>query len=197
MSSLSGKFVLRVPSELHLRLKELSLARRISLNELCSRKLSELKDLEAVEETAFSDSHSLFQEIHRRFPGVVSIVLFGSVARGEQTQASDIDLLLVMSEETVLSRELYSAWDKLCSALSERFPQAMKFSPHFVHLPKTVMEAGSLWFEVALDGKIMAAEDVSVSRFLYCVREKMAQGKIQRKLSHGHPYWIKKETHEE
>ena len=70
------------------------------------------------------------------------VVLFGSAARGDAVESSDIDLLIVTSPSIELNRGLYRRWDELRTDDTVR--------PHFVHLPDPPDSAGSIWFEVAL-----------------------------------------------
>jgi predicted nucleotidyltransferase len=112
-----------------------------------------------------------------------AVVLFGSEARGQSRPSSDIDLLIVVKRRLDLSRDLYRRWD---DQATDR-----RMSPHFVHLPHDVSTAGSLWFEVALDGVILYQETLRISEFLHSVRKAIADGFIRRRYTHGHPYWVK------
>ena len=82
------------------------------------------------------DAQSSFvNELQELFAdSLLGIVLFGSAARGESRESSDIDLLIVLGRDRALSRNLYSLWD-------ERFG-AIKESPHFVHIPANPRDAG-------------------------------------------------------
>lgn len=129
--------------------------------------------------------------IVRRWPGnIAGLILFGSAARGDATEDSDIDLLLVMNPDIRIARDLYQLWDEFCREGSDA-QDSDRISPHFVGLPGSVREAGGLWYEVALDGIILWECDHQVSRFLGFVRAAMGQGKIRRRFLHGSPYWIK------
>ena len=122
------------------------------------------------------------------FP-LIGIVLFGSRARSEERAGSDLDLLLVLEQDKVVDRSLYREWEKR----SSQSMRDMKIEPQFVILPKDKEQAGGLWFEVAIDGKVLWERDQTVSHFLREVRCWMAEGKIQRRVSHGHPYWLRAE----
>jgi hypothetical protein len=129
--------------------------------------------------------------IVRRWPGnLAGLILFGSAARGDATEDSDVDLLLVMNPDIRIARDLYQLWDEFCREGSGA-QDSGRISPHFVSLPGSVREAGGLWYEVALDGIALWECDHQVSRFLGSVRAAMGQGKIQRRFLHGSPYWIK------
>ena len=111
------------------------------------------------------------------------LVLFGSMARGQQTASSDIDLLIVLNRSTILDRDVYSRW-KL-----GRFA-GREIAPLFVHLPADGERVGGLWLEVALDGVVLFDRDLRVTRFLSRVRNLVAGGRVRRMITHGHPYWV-------
>ena len=121
---------------------------------------------------------------------LVGLILFGSSARGDATEDSDTDLLLVMRPGMKIARDLYRLWDEFRREDSGA-EEAGKISPHFVILPGSVPAAGGLWYEAALDGIVLWEIGSQVSRFLGSVREAMGQGKIRRRMLHGSPYWIK------
>jgi len=121
---------------------------------------------------------------------LVGVVLFGSAARGDATEGSDIDLLLVMKPGMKIVRGLYHQWEDFCSGYRGAEDSA-RISPHFVSLPKSVQDAGGLWYETAIDGIVVWERDRCVSRFLASVRRAMRQGKIRRRALHGSHYWLK------
>ncbi len=113
----------------------------------------------------------------------MGVLLFGSRARGEERDDSDTDLLVVLDRTRPLVRALYEQWD-------EAAPLAA-YSPHFVHLPESVAQAGSLWLEAAVDGVILEDPQGNVSRFLGSLRRAIASGQMVRRTAHGHPYWVR------
>jgi predicted nucleotidyltransferase len=119
---------------------------------------------------------------------LLAVILFGSTARGEERDSSDIDLLIVVSPATPLTRGLYALWD-------EHMPEE-RYSPHFVHLPGRDIDAGSIWYEAAVDGIVLYEAGRRVSRFLIGIRRKIAAGALERKTAYGHPYWVKREEEE-
>ena len=46
------------------------------------------------------------QEAGRRFPEIASVLIYGSVARGEDTSDSDIDLLILTNGKSDIERKL-------------------------------------------------------------------------------------------
>lgn len=178
MAGYSGKFVLRVGAELHRSLREESDRLNLSLNQHCLNLLNN-------QLASGTDSPPWVDAIQSEWKDdLLAIFLFGSCVRGESYNDSDVDLLLVMKESFKVSRREYRKWSKL--SLPERL------SPHFVALPDSPEGAGSIWFEVALEGeRVWEKEEHIVSSFLRDIRLKIASGKIVRKVMHGHGYWIR------
>jgi len=134
----------------------------------------------------------LLNRIVRQWQGdLVGLLLFGSAARGEATEGSDIDLLLVLRPEVRIERGLYRIWEEFCRE-SHGNQDLARISPHFVRLPSSVESAGGLWYEAAIDGIALWERGLQVSRFLGAVRKAMGQGEIRRMMLHGSPYWVKK-----
>lgn len=197
VSNPSGKFVIRMPRELHRRLREDAASRSISLNRICLERL-ENRDPSNIGLCGLpSDSPVPYRLVERLVEhwgsSMVGIVLFGSAARGEATSASDIDLLLVFEPGTELSRQLYAEWDELLENHLQVLP-TREISPQLVCLPATPAEAGGLWYEVAIEGIVLWERGLRISRFLCSVREALARGEIMRRTVHGTPYWIKSAT---
>jgi hypothetical protein len=113
-----------------------------------------------------------------------ALVLFGSAARGEMWEHSDIDLLGVVRAGLPIRREWYAAWD------AEIGPPTPRLSPHFVALPRTAQNVGGLWLEVAMDGVILWDPRWRVAQLLASLREQIAAGAAVRRWAHGHSYWV-------
>jgi hypothetical protein len=115
------------------------------------------------------------------------LVLFGSAARREMWEHSDVDLLVVLRRGAAINRELYSMWD---AEMAARWP-SRRIAPHFTAMPGDVRSAGSLWAEVALDGVVLWDPELRVARTLSLLREEIAAGAMVRRLAHGQPYWVR------
>lgn len=183
----SGRFVLRLPSELHQTLKNLAARKAVSLNELCLRAVeSYVARMGANQENHTTGQQQWLKVLQDMLGGsVLGVILFGSTARGEDRGSSDIDLLIVVASDLPLTRRLYTLWEEHLSGES--------YSPHFVHMPEDVTMAGSIWFEAAMDGIVLYAVDRRISLFLSRIRRIVAAGRLRRKVAYGHPYWIKRE----
>lgn len=187
VKSYSGKFVLRIPPELHRIIYKKSEKLGVSLNSFCTAKLQD--NISAVSPHLPNDVQILFQEWGEDLLGVL---MFGSVARGDQTAKSDLDLLIVLNNNIQLSRKLYRIWDAKFSKMFNKNLQ-MEVNPHFVHIPSNTFEAGGLWYELSIDGILLWEKYYLVSKFLKEIRENILNGNIKRFMSHGHQYWVKYE----
>jgi predicted nucleotidyltransferase len=196
MTSLRATLILRIPSSLHQRLKQDARAADMSLNQYCRALLSRRPTDSFAEEAPVTltlgggrsgwpaSLQDLAAAVLETWGGSVEgLVLFGSFARGMQTANSDIDLLVVLDQSVTLDRDLYSHWRP------HRF-EGREVAPLLVQIPGKGERIGGLWFEVALDGIVLFDRDLHLSRFFSHVRELVADGRVSRMLTHGHPYGV-------
>ncbi len=175
----SGKFVLRLDPELHQELKSQALAHKMSLNEWIKHRLQGTQALSPI---------PIIDRLLKTFSGnLVGVVQFGSSVRNEMHKSSDVDLLLVLKTEFKFDRSIYQKWDREFNG-----KQDAVLSPQFSHLPVSV-EYSSLWLEIALEGVIHYDPTGQVFATIRKIRDAIAEGRFHRKLSHGHPYWVRKE----
>ncbi len=180
-SAYSGRFVLRIDPGLHGTLREAAGAMGVSLNEYCARKLA----APSPESAGFDLATEAVQRAAAVVgEGLIAVAAFGSWARAELHDESDVDLLVVVEDEVELSRNLYLAWDE--KPIRWRGHRA---EPHFVHFPDPGRTLIGLWAEVAIDGIIFFARDLRLSQLLADVRRDIAAGRIIRRVVHGQPYW--------
>lgn len=175
-STASGRFLLRLPAELHARLRGEAAAAGVSLNEHCVRRLSQPGAVVGTEilERAFAELGG----------GLRAAVVFGSWARGSASADSDVDVLLVVAESVRLERSLYRPWDATPVLLD-----GLRVEPHIAHLPVAEARLSGLWCELAVEGLVLFDRDLATSRYLASVRERIARGEMTRRLVHGQPYW--------
>jgi predicted nucleotidyltransferase len=190
----SGNFVLRVPPDFHRKLSQMASQSGESLNRFCLKKIKDSlqlhPSLSGVEQKPSFQS-TLAEKLKSAGIPLIGIVMFGSTARGEARDSSDIDLLLVVDQSLPLTRKLYQIWDDCISTLQTSSEISAQLSPQFVVLPREPANAGSLWFETAIEGLIWMDTDFKIERFLAQIRMAIVRGEIRREVSHGHPYWIK------
>lgn len=188
----SGRFLLRVPPELHRRLRERAARAGSSLNRFCRAALETATNGQPG--AAMASEGAAAEVIVAKFgTQVEAVVLFGSKARGDAGTWSDTDLLIVINAEAPVTRSLYRVWDETVAATAPLRALGESVNPHFAHLPGgaagTADGGGSLWLEVALHGVILWQQTWAVARWLGNARERMAEGAIRRRYAHGQPYW--------
>lgn len=176
----SGKFLLRLEPGLHAALREAARSAGVSLNEYCSRKLA-APVMNPVEPGA-----TLVERAASMFgAGLVGVVAYGSWARGELTDRSDFDALIIVTAGTALNRQLYRTWDDAPLVWN-----ALSIEPHFTRLPEPGAPVAGFWTEVAIDGIVLFEREYAVSRKLVEIRRRLAGGEFVRHSVHGQPYWI-------
>jgi predicted nucleotidyltransferase len=183
VSDASGRFLLRLDPGLHAALREAARAEDVSLNEYCVRKLAAPPGA-AV---ASPDALAVLRHAASCFGAdLVAVVAFGSWARGEESDESDLDLLVVVDDRIALERDLYRRWDRDALDLAGRAVDV-----HIAHLPDPDRFSPSVWGEVAIDGIILFERNFEMSRRLGEVRRRIAAGEVVRRLAPGgQPYWV-------
>lgn len=178
-SPASGRFVLRLDTRLHDVLRRDALAAGMSLNDWCGRTLS-------APGAAGRDASGVVLAI-RSWLGddLEGVVLHGSFARGEHATGSDIDLLAVVRPEKPINRRLYRDWEARASAWDGR-----AIDLHVVHLPASDDRVSGSWAEAAVCGIVLYDRSLAVSRRLIGIRERIAAGRLVRRMAQGQPYWI-------
>jgi hypothetical protein len=176
----SGRFVLRLDPSLHARLRERAEGLGISLNEYCSRVLA------APGGGGVLPAEEVVGRADARFGAdLVGVVVYGSWARDQLADTSDIDLLVVLSSAVPVTRGLYREWDTDPVVWTER-----EVEVHFAHLPEAAGPVSGLWAEMALDGIVLYDPDLALARGLGEIRRRIAAGEIVRRTVDGNPYWV-------
>jgi predicted nucleotidyltransferase len=179
-SPASGRFVLRIEPALHEALRDAADAAGLSLNEYCARKLAAPGG-----EVSGPASAAVHEALARLGEHVVGLVAFGSWARGDTTEGSDVDLLVVVRAETDITRRLYRIWDEMPVRWEGR-----EVEPHFVHLPEPGARISGLWAEVAVEGIVLFDPGFRVSRRLAALRRRVLEERLVRRRAHGQPFWV-------
>jgi len=172
------RLLLRLPSALHRRVKARASETGSSLNsvivEAIDNGLSKGR-LEALTPSIIKHAKSQFGD------AFLGLLLYGSRARGDAYESSDTDLLLVVDGSVRIARELYRSWDNI-------LPDGV--SLNIATLPATPQDAGSLWFECALDAKILFDPTGMLRRRLDDIKDMIVSGAFVRRTTHGQGYWI-------
>ena len=176
-STKSGRFLLRMPPSLHTALDGAARAAGLSLNEYCVRRLASAGECHDDAAALLARASTVAGN------GLHAIVLHGSWVRGEATEASDVDALVIVDEGVKLGRDLYRLWDAEPVTWQGRL-----VDPHFVHPPGSGTFSG-LWAEVAVDGQVLFDRYGWVRKHLMRVRREIAEGRLVRRVIHGQPYW--------
>ena len=177
----SGRFVLRIDPRLHAALRAAAEAAGTSLNDYCARKLAaapgNLGDPAAA--AAVERAAGLCAE------ALVGVAVFGSWARDQLAELSDVDLLVVIEAGTEITRALYERWDESPLRWGGRLVE-----PHFVQIGGANRRPAGLWAEVAVDGVVLFDRGFELSRRLARIRRDIVEGRIVRRRVHGQPYWV-------
>ena len=176
----SGKLLLRISELRHLLLQSDARDQGVSVNELCRSRVespSALESLPLEVGLAVRAAQATVGE------ALIGIILFGSYARGSQTDGSDIDLLVVVDQNTKINRTLYRTWQSNAEGLN-------KCEPHFVSLLDPDERISGLWAEVAIDGQILWDRQQRIHQLLVKVRRSIIEGKLIAKKIHGQTYWV-------
>ena len=181
---------MRMSPELHKKLHAEAQKLNTSLNRLCLEKIHNAGSEKTIEPESAKNSElqEITGHVLEAFGNLlVGIALFGSTARGEETNSSDIDLLLVLKAGADFKRDLYRQWDK---KIAPRIGGGREISPQFVKMPEDVSGAGGIWLETALEGMVLWEKSNRLSSFLRLLRHEIASGKFKRSMVHGHPFWV-------
>lgn len=177
----AGRFLLRIEPALHAALRETAREAGLSLNEYCARRLREPGNaLGAADDgaAAVARAAALFGR------DLIGVLAFGSWARGELANGSDVDLVIAVERRVELTREIYRRWDLEPLRWAGRPVDA-----HFVHLPEPQATVTGVWAEAAVDGVVLFELDFRLSARLVRIRRDIATGRIVRRAAHGQPYW--------
>jgi predicted nucleotidyltransferase len=129
---------------------------------------------------------------------LVSVVLFGSVARGDVTDSSDVDLLIVVKElpgSRFERMEVFDEAEKQCGnelkPICERYGITVSFSP----IIKDVEQAARispLYLDIVEDGVILFDRDDFMKKVLEKLGERLRELGARRVWRGRKWYWILK-----
>ena len=181
----SGKFVLRLNPKKHKELAGLAVKKGVSLNALCASLIDAGME-RYLGNAQMTRLDEFVLKIRKTWESqICGVVLFGSQVTGEAFDTSDVDLLVVLESSQKLNRDLYTQWD---AQIDDNKKPVI--NPHFVLLPSDVSSCGSLWLEVSQKHKVLWEKNGKVSQVLEKISDMIFEGKVERKLTHGQPYWV-------
>lgn len=182
----SGKFVIRMSSEMHGKLSRIAKERGVSLNQVCLDLLRKGLSLRDEDEGLTKSLDDIIHTLSLHFKDdLIGVVLFGSYATGEATPDSDIDLLIVLKKTVPIERGLYRWWDD-----NIIWKEKALLNPHFVCYPESAYDAGGLWLESATCGRIIFQRQRLIEKLFQSLKDLISEGKVRRYISNGHSYWI-------
>jgi predicted nucleotidyltransferase len=187
----SGKFIVRTSESWHRKLSAAAAKNHLSFNRFCQLIME--KGFEAYHQNADQQRlQRVLEKVKKVFGSrLLGVVLFGSVAKGEENDQSDIDLLIVMNHKIKLERSLYRLWDDQID--DQKIPE---LSPHFVHVPQEGTRPGSLWLEVVMKNQILWQQGRSIDRVLEDVTGWISRDDVQLKSYQGQPSWVWRDSAE-
>lgn len=176
----SGRFLLRLDPALHAALRREAADLGLSLNEHCARVMTLQRG------GGEAAAAAVIREVRRRAGGgLIGVVAYGSWARGDTADASDVDLLVVLDASMPITRQLYRAWDEPPLRWGSRGVDV-----HLAHLPDPGAEISGTWAEAATDGILLVERGLVLARRLADIRRRIAAGELIRRTAHGQPYWV-------
>jgi len=186
MKEFSGKFVLRLTQDLHKTISDYANNNGLSLNKACIDLIQKGLSKDNTKDELYLFLEPIIAKIKEHFgKDLVGIMLFGSYATNESTEASDIDLLIVLSNDIPIVRKLYRWWDNEISETNLEI-----INPHFVNLPKDIKKVTGLWLEVAEKGKVLYQRNQLIEKTISKIKKLTQDGMVRKYVSNGHPFWV-------
>jgi hypothetical protein len=115
---------------------------------------------------------------------LLGVAAFGSWARRQPSDSSDIDILIVVESSFDLTRSAYRQLDERPLVIEGRSVES-----HIVRLPEPGAAITGVWAEVAIDGIVLFERGLRLSSHLAGVRRAILSGRMVRETLHGQPYW--------
>ena len=146
----------------------------------------------------FKDYQELLSELVRRLHKeygreFVSLVLYGSVARGEARKDSDVDLILVLDDPPT---QYYKRTERLMKVLDEverNVGENITFLNPIVFSKTEAMENRYLFLDIVEDGKILYDRDGFFRERLSTLKRRLQElGSKKVYLEDGSWYWVLK-----
>lgn len=159
----------------------------------------EVRNLDRIPHRAFAEVLGSYCRIlASRYRGrLLGVLVFGSVARGDWTEDSDIDLLVVVEgwnkPTWERSRELAKAVEELRRMPEYRDAVERGFIPIIQHYPIDAEEARRthrIYIDACMDGIVLYERDRFLTGLLSAFRQRMVDMKARRVCLPKGYYWV-------
>ena len=137
-------------------------------------------------------------EVIQNYPGLISLVLFGSVARNDHRPDSDIDILII-SENLPNGRgnriEFFTSlikkkYEEILTQLSTT-PNTIEINP-IIKTPREVLQGGYIYLDMVEDAKLLFDKEKFFESFLQRLKIKMNLWGSKKIPFENSYYWILK-----
>jgi len=175
------------------------------LNEISGRSKFSTKNFERIPHRLYADLIERYCEIlyDRYRDRLVSVALFGSIARGNWERDSDIDLIIVLEgwQNTPVWRRIRELQDlRRTLSVTPEFKSAIEkgFTPNIQHYPLDISEASEfhrIYIDASLDAIILYDKQDFLQSLLNNLRIKLEQQGARRVMAAGKEYyWVLKDV---
>jgi hypothetical protein len=175
------------------------------LNEISGRSRFSVRNVERIPHRLYADLIERYCEIlHDRYRDkLVSVALFGSIARGNWERDSDIDLIVVLEGWKNIPiwmriRELQDLRRTLHGTPEFKTAIEKGFTPNIQHYPLDISEASEfhrIYIDASLDAIILYDKQDFLQSLLNNLRIKLEQQGARRVMAAGKGYyWVLKDV---
>jgi len=138
----------------------------------------------------FEEVKKIILESGESFSGIEGVGLCGSIARGDFSPKSDIDIFIIIANG-LSEREVWLTWNKKLRGLLKVFGRDITI---LVYSLQSLTEISS-WYvlRLASEGKLIYDRDGKIEKlFKKIILTAKDAGLVEEEI-HGHKYWIKKD----
>lgn len=160
-----------------------------------------LENLDAIPSYFQSYLFNFLSELRREFKEtLLSVILFGSVARGKWTRNSDLDLFIILSNEYQDKYELNEKLIELIINFQELEIKNKLKKDKFIHSIQAIAVRlidlnyfRTLFYDIAMDGIIIFDKDQTGEKFIERIKHRMKENQLTRVYNDDHDFYWKHE----